>query len=148
MKPVQDVGAGFLVRWKSAEAEEMWLERAAWAEADCGGGEGGEAGVKGRALWSSEGIAQSPNNSKEWWRSWKAMLSITLFASTSKGYLFLEPVEKSVYLLLQLLHEGVSSKTPGWERFAFAPDDWRTRLALSCRNKVGCHGGGTRKAHA
>ena len=149
-KLVQGAGAGSLVSWKSAEAEEMWLKRIAEAEADCCGGEGKEAYVKGRALQSSEGTAQSPNNFRGWWGNWRAVLSKALCASESKGYLFLEPMEKSVYLLLQLLHilEGVSSKLQGLELFASAPDGWRTRPTLSCRNKVGCCGGATRKTHA
>lgn len=98
--------------------------------------------------WSSKGTAWHASSSHGWWGSLRTVLSTALCARKAKGTL--AHMEKSIYLLLQLLCvlERKRSKLQGFMLFASVPDSWRTRLALSYRNRIFCCGGGTRKVHA
>lgn len=76
-------------------------------------------------------------------------LSLYVLAKV-KGTWFWNPW-KNLYIFsfnFCIYWNGVNSKPPELELLDSAPDGCRTRPALSCRNKVVCRGGGTRKAQA
>lgn len=100
MKLVQGTGAGFLVSCKPAEVEEMWLKRIAQSVADCCVAERTEAGMDTPVVLNEYCLMLKQFS----WvtGSLRTALSIALCAGKVKGTL--EHMEKSVYLLLQLLH--------------------------------------------